>query len=281
MLRQTFCHFRGVGPVAERRLWDSGITSWDDVSSSGVSDLRVPRKEFFQQWVDQSKIQLDIGDAAFFANTLPSRHQWRMFPEFRNSVAYLDIETTGLSNISDHITTIALYDGANIRHYVYGQNLDAFPQDIQEYRLIVTYNGKTFDIPFIEHQFGIKIEHAHIDLRYVLHSLGYCGGLKSCEHQLHIDRGDLEGVDGYFAVILWAEYEQHENQKALDTLLAYNVQDVLNLELLMTIAYNAKLKETPFYDHLLLADRIQPCNPFSADRKTVVQLKHKYGWHVV
>ena len=59
-----------------------------------------------------------------------------------------------------------------------GQNLNDFIEDIQKYKVIVTYNGKSFDIPFIENYFNIRLDHAHIDLRYILHSLGYLGGLK-------------------------------------------------------------------------------------------------------
>ena len=50
--------------------------------------------------------------------------------------------------------------------------------------MIVTYNGKTFDVPFIEKYFGIRMNHAHIDLRYVLKSLGYSGGLKMFEQAM-------------------------------------------------------------------------------------------------
>jgi len=56
-------------------------------------------------------------------------------------------------------------------------------------------------------------------LRYVLKSLGYSGGLKSCEKALGLDRGDLDGVDGYFAVLLWRDYQKKHNEKALETLL--------------------------------------------------------------
>jgi len=45
-----------------------------------------------------------------------------LYPEFRGSVAFFDIETTGLSFATDQITTIALYDGNLIRTYVRGQN---------------------------------------------------------------------------------------------------------------------------------------------------------------
>jgi uncharacterized protein YprB with RNaseH-like and TPR domain len=90
------------------------------------------------------------------------------------------------------------------------------------------------------------MDHVHIDLRYVLASLGYRGGLKGCERMLGIDRGDLEGIDGYFAVLLWDDFKRKGNQKALDTLLAYNTLDVVNLETLMVAAYNGKLTDTPF-----------------------------------
>ena len=131
-----------------------------------------------------------------------------MFNDFKSSTVYLDIETTGLYASSAIITTIAIYDGLNIKHYVNGKNLDEFKTDIFNYNLLVTYNGKCFDIPFIEEFFGISLNQAHIDLRFVLNSLGYSGGLKGCEKQLGILRNDLEGVDGMFAIYLWDEYKK-------------------------------------------------------------------------
>jgi uncharacterized protein YprB with RNaseH-like and TPR domain len=44
--------------------------------------------------------------------------------------------------------------------------------------------------------------HIQIDLRYILKSMGFKGGLKGCEKQLGMDRGDLAGVDGLLAVYL-------------------------------------------------------------------------------
>jgi uncharacterized protein YprB with RNaseH-like and TPR domain len=62
-----------------------------------------------------------------------------LFGEF---TAYLDIETTGLDSWGNSITTIALYEGKSIFTYVNGQNLDKFEEDIQRYKVIVSYNGK-------------------------------------------------------------------------------------------------------------------------------------------
>jgi len=128
-------------------------------------------------------------------------------------------------------------------------------------------------VPFIERCFGTKLNHAHIDLRYILASLGYKGGLKSCEVQLGIDRGNLKDIDGFFAVLLWHDYQTNRNQKALETLLAYNIQDVLTLENLMIMAYNLKIGQTPFFNDQL-PEPVLPNIPFDVDTATVERIKN-------
>ena len=102
---------------------------------------------------------------------------------------------------------------------------------------------------------------------------GYRGGLKRVERQLGTDRGDLRDVDGFFAVLLWDEYLKTKNRQVLETLLAYNVQDTITLENLMVTAYNMKLKETPFFDNLLIEESTPPVNPLSADLATIDRIK--------
>ncbi len=278
MLKNTFIHMPGIGGVTEQRLWDSGITDWDAPLKVTPGSISAGRKNILTKGIEESRRHFEMGNPAFFSNNLPSNQSWRLFSEFRESTVYLDIETTGLERDYNDITTIALYDGTNIQTYVQGQNLNNFVDDIQKYNVIISYNGKSFDVPFIENYFGIQLNHAQIDLRYVLSSLGYKGGLKGCERQLGMDRGDLSDVDGFFAVILWDEYRKTESQKALDTLLAYNVQDTVNLENLMVTAYNLKLKETPFYNSHRLSSPIIPKNPHVADLETVDRIKFGSGF---
>ena len=83
-----------------------------------------------------------------------------------------------------------------------------------------------------------------------------------------------ETIDGFFAVLLWDEYRKSGDQKVLDTLLAYNVQDTVTLENLMVAASNLKLRETPFYEKLLMSDSIAPANPYAADLGTVNRIKN-------
>ncbi len=275
MLKNTFAHIPNIGLKTEERLWRSGILDWDDFSLPCALQFSQNKIDHIAATLRESQTHLESRTPGYFQERLPARLHWRMFPEFRASTLYLDIETTGLENWENHITSIATYDGTSVSCYVHGQNLEDFTRDIQKYKVLVTYNGKSFDIPFIEHYFGITLSHAHLDLRYILASLGYRGGLKGCERQLGIDRGDLVDVDGYFAVLLWDEYQRNKNQKALETLLAYNIQDTVNLETLMVLAYNLKLKGTPFEEAHRLPLPPRPSIPVEADLKTIDGIKRR------
>jgi len=275
MLKNTFIHIPGIGLRTEERLWDSGLLDWDGFGELFEINLSHRKLESIGQYLQESREHFEAGNPNYFERLLPSSQHWRMFRAFRDSTAYLDIETTGLKMWGFEITTISLYDGNSIFWYVKDRNLNDFIHDIQKYKLIVTYNGKSFDIPFIESHFGINLNQAHIDLRYILASLGYRGGLKGCERQLGIDRGDLDHVDGYFAVLLWYDFLQNRNQKALETLLAYNIEDTVNLETLMVLAYNMKLKGTPFFQTHQLPEPTRPDIPFQADRQTIDRIKRR------
>ncbi len=275
MLKNTFRHIPGIGAITEEKIWNSGILSWDSFRPPYPDALPERKNRIIGRYLKESEKHLSENNPAYFSDMIPSGLQWRMFPEFRDLAVFLDIETTGLGYY-DSITTIALFDGRSISWYVNGQNLDNFVKDIFGYRLIISYNGKSFDVPFIERFFGIKLDHAHIDLRFVLSSLGYKGGLKACETALGIDRGDIKGIDGFFAVLLWDDYLKNKNQKALETLLAYNIEDVVNLEKLMTIAYNMNISNTPF-SSLELHEPQSPLQiPFKADKETVERIKNRY-----
>ena len=154
-----------------------------------------------------------------------------------------------------------------------GVNLDDFVDDIEKYQVIISYNGKSFDVPFLERYFRTTFNHAQIDLRYILAKLGFKGGLKGCEKMLGLNRGNLDGVDGYFAVLLWREYQRYGDPKVLDTLLAYNIEDTVNLERLAVEAYNRYVLNTPFAETLSLECPPAPPNPYVADDETVNRLK--------
>lgn len=276
MLCHTFSHIRGIGPKAEHKLWRAGILDWQkflDTPNIPIPAAKIPAA---RSQLQASRTALAERDYGFFTGLLPASEHWRLFPEFKARAAYVDIETTGLSAGYNEITTIALYDGRTIRYYINGHNLANFPDDIRAYDLLITYNGKCFDIPFIESFFRIRCHQAHIDLRHMLKNLGITGGLKGCEKQFGLDRAGLDGVDGYFAVLLWQQYQATRQDSALETLLAYNIEDVLNLETLMHEAYNRKISRLSEAPARFLQIPEKPATPFSPDKHLIDQLKYHH-----
>src|SRR5215831_11215505 len=247
MLKRTFQHIHGIGEKTEKRLWAEGITSWEELLDS-------PRPAVLSPWqhdlacgeLEQSLRALERRDAHYFAEKLSPQLHWRLYPEFGQRVAYLDIETTGVTSGLSYVTVIGLYDGERPRVYVQGQNLSRFVEEIGEFTLLVTYNGKLFDLPFLRREFGLPLAHAHIDLRYPLAALGYKGGLKKIERSLGLEReGPVALLDGWCAVLLWRYHEQGE-AGALETLLRYNLEDVIHLPQLLAVVYNTRVQRLPF-----------------------------------
>ena len=149
--------------------------------------------------------------------------------------AYLDIETTGLSRNYCDLTVIgiALENGRECRI------IQLLEDSLSEKRLlktlkgvdeIYTYNGSRFDLPFIEGRLGVDLKDRfkHTDLMYNCWEKNLKGGLKVVEKKLGINR-KLKGVDGYIAALLWYDYVNDNKKKALQMLLIYNEEDVVNL----------------------------------------------------
>ena len=180
------------------------------------------------------------GDLEYFAKGLPPSDTWLLFPYFRDSVCYLDIETTGLGKGLDYTTVATIYDGREPMVFTHGQNMQDLPDVLERYKICVTFNGKCFDLPFLRSEFRREFPLYHIDLRYVFASLGLKGGLKKLEKEFNIGRGEWTDLNGYAAVLLW-QWHQQGLKGALDTLTAYNILDTVDLEKLMVIAYNLKV----------------------------------------
>jgi len=240
MLRHTFVHLPAFDRLREARLWGAGVATLEDLHRVLEGTPREPGSPLLQA-VEATRSALQAGDAGFFQRALPGEERWRMLADFRHRAVCLDIETTGFRG-SGVITLIGLYDGREYRAFVRGHNLEAFPQEIRRYALIITYNGDRFDLPFVEDQFpGVFQGQAHLDLRWPLRRLGYRGGLKRIEEALDLARpSPLKGLRGRHAVLLWYLHRRG-HRGALPTLLRYNAEDVAVLWPMAHRVYNAML----------------------------------------
>lgn len=152
--------------------------------------------------------------------------------------AYLDIETTGLAPSGCEITVVGIYlcrgDDTEFVQLV-GRDIaaDSILEALGGVDVIYTYNGSRFDLPFIHSQFGINLAELfkHHDLMYDCWKNNLFGGLKAVERRLGIYRKLVE-MDGFDAVRLWWKYVDSFDLEALETLLEYNREDVVNLKTL-------------------------------------------------
>ena len=157
-----------------------------------------------------------------------------------NSILYLDIETTGLKPDYAVMTSVTVFDGSDTRVFVRDENLDELvPFLLSKPELFIcTFNGAKFDIPFIEAETGQKIPHQHVDLLVLgKESLGLAGGFKAQLKHFGVAGLDSENT-GLDSIWLWNEYQQSQDRKFRDALVAYNTSDAMALHSLLAIYYN-------------------------------------------
>jgi hypothetical protein len=229
-IENSFIPVRGVGETTERRLWAAGVTHWDDFDGSHVGATTAERIDAF---IDEAQSRLRAGDAGYFGETFPSGERWRLYENFREGTCFFDIETTGLSPERNEVTTVSFHRSGETTTLVAGDNLTdgALREQFAAADLVATFNGKRFDVPFLEKNFDVTVDVPHIDLMYPCRRLGLTGGLKRIEGDVGIER-DRPDISGEDAVRLWREYERGDDA-ALDTLVSYNREDTVNLRTLL------------------------------------------------
>ena len=241
-IENSFVPVRGVGEKTERRLWREGITHWDDFEPSSVGDVQG---ENIIDYIDRARDRLAAGDAAFFDRAFPSGSRWRLYENFRGNACFFDIETTGLDARHNDVTTVSFHRAGETTTLVRGENLtrEAVRRELDAADLLVSFNGKRFDVPFLERSFDLDVSRPHLDAMYPCRQLDLTGGLKAIERAIGIER-DRPDISGRDAVRLWHEYERGD-ERALDTLVSYNRADTVNLKTLMdTVA--RRLHESVF-----------------------------------
>lgn len=238
MLRNSFLFIPGIGEKTEREMWNQGFVSWDDVlatprpaPTNGISAEEV------EGHLSRAEQALNERHVSYFASNLPSNEYWRLFPDFQEETVYLDIESTGLSKVYNTTTVVTTYDGEDIRFFVKGSNLADLAEYLSDYQVLVTYNGKWFDVPFLMEDLPGFTEESvppvHLDLRSIIRSMGLSGGLKEVEEKLGIERPEhVQQFDGRGATKLWSQFI-HGNDEALRNLIEYNIWDTVNLEIVM------------------------------------------------
>lgn len=245
MLRETFVHLPGIGLETERRLWAQGCATWECLlDSTREYSLGSASRELAMRELHRSIAAFDDRNHQYFARKLRQRNAWRAWPDFKDSCAYLDIETDGTTS-DEAVTMVGVYDGREYHCLTKGEDLESFRDLISRYSVIVTFFGTGFDLPVLLKRFpGVVLDQIHIDLCPLLRTVGIQGGLKKIEAAHGIIRSEeTAGLTGFDAVKLWRDHVRGRSG-ALERLTAYNREDVVNLEPLMRIAFEKLREET-------------------------------------
>ncbi len=245
-LKSTFIFLPNVKWKTEEKWWRRGITSWKSLQSNLFLLLGLDRskRERLIAIIRNAEAASENFNSKFFQSMLPPSEYWRLYKQFRSNTVFLDIESTGLSVYYDKITAVGAYANGEMKFFLRGVNLNELPEFLRKFSIIVTFNGKLFDIPFIKKEFPeIKVPPIHIDLRFALRSIGVKGKLKDVEKRLRLERPEeIKDISGRSSILLWNDFLDG-NDRTLGDYLLYNSYDCINLQKLMDFLYNQKVLE--------------------------------------
>ncbi|MEK6869235.1 MAG: ribonuclease H-like domain-containing protein, partial [Nanoarchaeota archaeon] len=208
MIQNSFVFLERVKKGIEENLWEQGINSWDSfLAANKVRGLSISRKKYYDRKIIEARKALYNFDSSYFKKILPQSEYYRLYDFFRDECVFLDIETTGLDSHNDDITVIGLFDGIDAKTMIKGINFnyEKLKNELKNYKLIVTFNGSSFDVPFINKKYPDLLPNVpNFDVKSVTDRLNLKGGLKEIERKLGIKRNEIiENFYGGDALTLW------------------------------------------------------------------------------
>jgi uncharacterized protein YprB with RNaseH-like and TPR domain/predicted nuclease with RNAse H fold/dephospho-CoA kinase len=231
LLTATFCHLRGISADRERALWKSGVTSWDEFEKRHEPQLSLfsggARRDSLLKELELSRRALEQRQLEYFAEKLPRREHYRLAYAFPEDTIFLDIETTGLSRHYDYITLVGISRGSSYLVHLKGCDPAPIIDAINLAKVIVTFNGSLFDLPFLSKELNeLRIPKVHVDLRFLARRIGLKGGQKEIEEKLSLKRPrEIADLRGESAPVLWHRFRRGD-EEALKTLILYNHADI-------------------------------------------------------
>lgn len=167
---------------------------------------------------------------------------------------FMDIETLGLSNVEIILIGVAeIKKNKIISSQYFLRNpteelaiLDAYFSHLDENSVHVTFNGKTFDVPFIKnrinyHRLDVDFNLPHLDLRNFAYNL-WSDQLPNCQLQtIEKYKFGLERVDdvpGQYIPGYYKTYLAENNIGPMVPIIEHNKQDIISLAIFLEKMYD-------------------------------------------
>ena len=233
-----------IGPKTEENLKSKG---YDTIESLKCHDRYGDiASKFLEDVEGMSYCQIiDLLDANRYSKKCRDNVLKSISLTDRENFKFMDIETKGLSNVPIILIGIAEISGKDIvvsqyflRDYTEEASIiDAYLSHLDEDSVHVTFNGKTFDVPFIKNRcrynrIDADLDLPHLDLMYFAKNL-WGESLPNCQLQtiekelFGIERvGDVPGqyIPGYYDT-----YLEKDNVGPVVPIIEHNAQDVISL----------------------------------------------------
>ncbi|MBD3303906.1 hypothetical protein GF343_02080 [Candidatus Woesearchaeota archaeon] len=225
MIRESFIFLDKISHKTEQNIWKQGVSCWNDfLKAEKIKGISKKRKEKFDLQLLEARQKLLKDAAEYFASLLPSGEHWRLYEQFKDETIFLDIE--------GNVSVIGLFDGYETKTMVRGFNFDKrlLEKEISKHKLVVTFNGSSFDLPALRRYFNFDFKIPHVDLRFVCQKIGLTGGLEHIERQLGVKRKEETFKDEIDIAFLWRRWRMTGNRKYIELLVQYNEEDIVNLK---------------------------------------------------
>lgn len=186
---------------------------------------------------------------------------------FKNmKTGVLDIETTGLNPSKNKFILGGIYSFPEKKiHQFFAENraeecmtLESFSEEISKLDMVITYNGKHFDMPFIEKRLSryaaqTKPLPYNLDLYLVLNGHSpikkFVPNLKqkTVENYMGLWQNRTDEISGGESVELYNEYEKTGNPDLEEKILLHNSDDVIQLTRLLKAISKSDFHKAMFH----------------------------------
>jgi len=237
----------GIGIVREQKLKEEGYKTIEDLINH--EKFSGEASKFLKIVCNHDKYEIEDWICQFYPKSHPLVLFSSSFSEYDDYI-FLDIETLGLFNKPIILLGLAKVSGSkiNVKQYLsrdIGEEkavLDAFISDIDDESVFVTFNGQTFDLPYIINRMKYlninkKIKRPHYDMLHYSRKQ-WRDELMNCKlttlekHLFNIIR--VDDVPSGLVPQFYETYAKTGNIGPLIPIIEHNQQDIITLAMIFS-----------------------------------------------